>query len=80
MYVSWRTIIASPILPRYEAALAQAEGGLDLLVNEMLKCMDKPFAFFGRGHGSQARSFLIRYSILYTKRLWCGRCEDGLAG
>ena len=41
----------------------EAEGGLDLLVTEMLKCMDKPFAFFGRGHGSQASSLGLSLSF-----------------
>lgn len=47
-------ILSCPYLPRYEPALLEAEDGLDLLVTEMLKCMDKPFAFFARGHSAQA--------------------------
>lgn len=39
---------------RYEPPLERAEVALDLLVTEMIKCMDKPFAFFGREVGSQA--------------------------
>ena len=40
---------------RHEPALTTAEAVLDELVTEMIKRMDKPFAFFGRGLGSQAR-------------------------
>lgn len=46
-------IIAITICFRYEPALEGAEAALDMLVTEMIKCMDKPFAFFGRGPGSQ---------------------------
>ncbi|CAM9420598.1 unnamed protein product, partial [Ectocarpus sp. 12 AP-2014] len=38
---------------RYEPALTGAEATMDLLVTEMIKCMDKPFAFYGRELGSQ---------------------------
>lgn len=40
---------------RQGPALDTAEAVLDELVTEMIKRMDKPFAFFGRGLGSQAR-------------------------
>ncbi|CAM9291703.1 unnamed protein product, partial [Hapterophycus canaliculatus] len=39
---------------RYEPLLESAEVALDFLVTEMIKCMDKPFAFYGRELGSQA--------------------------
>lgn len=36
----------------------------------MLKCMDKPFAFFGRGHGSQASRLSLSLSLNLVRRLF----------
>lgn len=48
---------------RYEPALSKAEAAVDGLVLEIIKRMDKPFAFFGRELGSQVRCVTFRQFI-----------------
>lgn len=50
---------------------------MDALVTEMIQHMDKPFAFFGRELGSQAR-LLLRF-VLVTGQARSVPCQLGLS-
>lgn len=71
MYLTPRLIARCLVMRkrRFEAPLAAAEALLDALVTEMIKRMDKPFAFFGRELGLQARPLSVRVASMASTGL-----------